>query len=218
MIILKVFVNEEENFGNPVGIILDLENNINQEARQKMAIESRFSEIVFINNLEKRDISIFSPTRQIPFAGHAVVGVANFLIHEQKLQVDKLVSMNNEIRVKEYDNLTWVEGKISILPKWNFKQLSSSVDIEQLTLSHTKEYQHTFIWAWIDEDKGIVRARTFATDWEIPEDEANGSGSMKLAYDLKKSLTIIHGKGSIIHANYINSETAEIGGLVKIEI
>jgi predicted PhzF superfamily epimerase YddE/YHI9 len=76
---------------------------------------------------------------------------------------------------------------------------------------------HTVAWAWIDEAKGLVRARTFAQDWGIPEDEANGSGSMQLAVNLRRKLTLRHGKGSIIHAQPSREVGhAEVGGLVIV--
>lgn len=74
--------------------------------------------------------------------------------------------------------------------------------------------EHTFAWAWINEDKGLIRARTFAPDWGIPEDEANGSGSMQLASILERKIEVIHGKGSIIYAKPEKSHFADVGGRV----
>lgn len=79
----------------------------------------------------------------------------------------------------------------------------------EIVVSASKE--HTIVWSWIDKEKGIVRARTFASDWNIPEDEANGSGAMKLANSLNRNLIIHHGKGSVIH-----STPNSVGGLVKL--
>ena len=59
--ILRVFANEEGKFGNPVGIIVDESQVFNKDKRQQMALNSGFSEIVFINDIKKRNISIFSP-------------------------------------------------------------------------------------------------------------------------------------------------------------
>ena len=90
-----------------------------------------------------------------------------------------------------------------------------SVPTEVLTNKEVAIMEHTFVWAWVDEEKGIVRARTFASDWCIPEDEANGSGSMKLATMLNREITIIHGKGSVIYARPTNNHFAEVGGYVS---
>ena len=62
--------------------------------------------------------------------------------------------------------------------------------------------------------KGLIRARTFAPDWGIPDDEANGSGAMKLAATLERSIEIIHGKGSVIYAKPWKADFADLGGRV----
>ena len=76
--------------------------------------------------------------------------------------------------------------------------------------------KHTVVWSWMDISRGLVRARTFAPDWGIPEDQANGSGSMLLASKLDRKLEIHHGDGSIIFAKPIDKVSAEVGGLVSI--
>ncbi len=73
---------------------------------------------------------------------------------------------------------------------------------------------HTMTWAWIDEVKGLVRARTFMSDWEIAEAEGNGSGSMMLAAALKRPIEIRHGQGSVIFAKPSEYNCAEVGGRV----
>ncbi len=211
MKILNVFTNEKGEFGNPVGIIVDTENKIDDKKRQQMAIDSSFSEIVFINNLETKDVSIFSPTRQIPFAGHALVGVSYFFNNVLNLPTTEIVSMDKVIKSWQEKNLTFVEADLSILPNWNFKEYKTPEEIEQITIQEALLLEHCLVWSWIDKEKGIVRARTFASDWDIPEDEANGSGAMKLASLLNRNLIIHHGKGSAIH-----SMPTLVGGLVKL--
>lgn len=214
MQVLKVFVNEKGEFGNPVGVVVDTELKIDKVERQKMATESGFSEIVFVNNFENKNISIYTPKHEIPFAGHAVVGTAYFLSQNYNQIITQLVGIGGIIDTWNEGELTWVRGSLAITPNWNYEQLNNAESVEKLTLSETLNKEHTFVWAWIDEAKGIIRARTFANDWGIPEDEANGSGSMKLADKLKREITIIHGKGSTIHARPSKGNCAEVGGLV----
>lgn len=211
MQILNVFTNENGEFGNPVGIIVDTENKIDNKNRQQMAIDSGFSEIVFLNNLETKDVSIFSPTRQIPFAGHALVGTSYFFNTVLNLPTTEIVSMNKKIKSWQENNLTFVEADLSILPNWNFKEYKTPEEIEQITIQEASILEHCLVWSWIDNEKGIIRARTFASDWNIPEDEANGSGAMKLASILNRNLIIHHGKGSVIYAT-----PNTVGGLVKL--
>lgn len=209
--VLNVFTNEKGEFGNPVGIIVDTENKIDDKKRQQMAIDSEFSEIVFINNLETKDVSIFSPTRQIPFAGHALVGTSYFFNTVLNLPTTEIISMDKIIKSWQKNNLTFVEADLSILPNWNFKEYKTPEEIEQITIQESSDLKHTLVWSWIDKEKGIIRARTFASDWDITEDEANGSGAMKLASILNRNLIIHHGKGSVIH-----STPNSVGGLVKL--
>jgi predicted PhzF superfamily epimerase YddE/YHI9 len=199
-----------------VGVVVDTELKINKDERQKMATESGFSEIVFINNIENREISIYSPQNEIPFAGHAVVGTAYFLSQEFNQKISQLKSMGGAIETWREGKLTWIRGDLSVLPNWNYEQLDSVELVEKLNVNETSNKEHTFVWAWIDKEKALIRARTFANDWGIPEDEANGSGSMRLTNTLKREITIIHGQGSVIHARPSKDNCAEVGGLVKL--
>ncbi|MBI3559346.1 PhzF family phenazine biosynthesis protein, partial [Candidatus Gottesmanbacteria bacterium] len=77
--IVRVFINPDGKFGNPVGIILDEGRKINLQKRQKIATELGFSESVFINDKNAGRISIHNPQREILFAGHATLGTAWFI-------------------------------------------------------------------------------------------------------------------------------------------
>ncbi len=118
-----------------------------------------------------------------------------------KFHVTQLAGIRGPIIIWCEGNLTWVKADLLILPEWKFEQLTKASE--------------TVVWAWIDKKKGIVRARTFVSDWGIPEDEANGSGSMLLASNLGRDLIIHHGKGSIVYTRPSKPGFGEIGGLVK---
>jgi predicted PhzF superfamily epimerase YddE/YHI9 len=212
--IINVFVNEKGEFGNPVGVIIDEKNEISSKHRQEICKNSGLSEVVFINSSKDRDISIFCPTGEIEFAGHAVIGTAWFLEKMIKSEINSLKSLGHKIAVRHEDRKIWVRADLKTMPPWNFKQLASPSDVNKIKLSDKSNFKHIFIWAWGDKDNGIVRARTFAPDWCIPEDEANGSGSTLLAKKLKRNLKINHGKGSIIYTNYIDSKHVEVGGMI----
>jgi predicted PhzF superfamily epimerase YddE/YHI9 len=172
MITLRVFCDANGEYGNPVGIVEDEGQKINEVERQKIALNSGYSEIVFIDDIKEGKVSIFTPVHQIPFAGHALVGTAHFLIKEYGFNLSRLISMGNEIPIRTDDKLTWVQVDLEILPKWNFEQLSTPSMVEEIKVEQAISKLHSFVWSWIDEEKGLVRARTFATDWGIPEDEA----------------------------------------------
>lgn len=216
-IVLKVFIDKDNKYGNPVKIIIDEQNEISNEERQEICHTSGFSEVVFINNIKQNQISIFSPTREIPFAGHAVLETVYFLNKITNSKIDYIECMNHKINVSYDNDKIWVKAKLETMPNWNFEEYKSIKLIEELNVDNTKGFKHCLAWTCIDREKGLIRARTFAPDWLIPEDEANGSGSMLLASKLDKTLEIHHGKGSIIYARPVNFDSAEVSGVVIID-
>lgn len=215
--IFRVFVNQNREFGNPVGIVIDEKQEINPEDRQKIAAKLNFSESVFINNLKKGNVSIFNPITEVKFAGHALVGTAYFINDVLGKQINYLECKAGKIKIWKDDTFTWIGASLENTPPWKFKQLSDSFSLENLSVSEIKSMKHTMVWTWIDKKKGIIRARTFAPDWGITEDEANGSGSMKLTTLLNKKIEVHHGKGSIIYVKKAKEGFAEVGGRAEKE-
>lgn len=216
--IVNVFVDKNGEFGSPTGIVVDEQRAISPERRQKITKELGFSETVFINNLDKCDVNIFALQNEIPFAGAPLVGTAWYLGKLKGSSISTITCQGNKIEVLHDENLTWVvTEKLSTLPSWNLLQLANQDEIDNLSPTDARVQEHTVAWAWVDSGLrvGRVRARTFAPDWEIVEEEANGSGSMLLAHKLQRNLLIKHGQGSYIRA--AGKEKVAVGGLV-IEI
>ena len=211
----RVFVNDNGDYGNPVGIIVDLENKITKKKRQSISTKIGFSESVFINQLNPIKVSIFNPQKEVSFAGHAMVGTAWFVKNKLDLKVNFIECIGGRIKAWQDDGFTWIQTKISALPPWQYEKLKSVQEVENYPVKKAKLKKHTVVWSWLDKDKSIIRARTFAPDWGISEDEANGSGSVKLASMLKLKIKVIHGKGSVIYTNPVASELVEVGGRVK---
>ena len=212
---LRVFVDEKGKFGNPVGVILDEGEEIPTKERQRIATELGYSETVFINNLSTGDVSIFNPRKEVPFAGHAMVGTAWFINKTRNQPINSLTCTGGSIKTWRDNDRIWIRASLSMMPPWQYEQLKNATEIERFLPAVALSKEHTFAWAWEDEVKGLIRARTFAQDWGIPEDEANGSGSMKLAAILGRSIEIMHGKGSIIYAKPWQSDIVDLGGRVK---
>lgn len=212
--ILKVFADLEGQFGNAVGIIQDEGQTLSVEKRQAIAISLGFSESVFINDLSTRSISIYTPQNEIPFAGHAAVGVARGISDITGEKVTTLQGLEGEIAVWSEENLIWVRSELKSTPPWWHERLEDPDELLGLKGPLNDNQIHTQLWAWLDEEKGLIRSRTFADGWGIPEDEANGSGCMRLAAALGRRIKVIHGKGSIIHAKPGNPGFADVGGLV----
>ena len=79
--VLRVFGNEEGEWGNPLGIFLD-GAEVSAERRQAVAHELGFSETVFVDGAARGAIRIFTPGLELPFAGHPTVGAAWLLGRE----------------------------------------------------------------------------------------------------------------------------------------
>lgn len=211
---LRVFVDAKGNFGNPVGVILDEGNQVDKKERQQISTMLGFSESVFINDSFTGNVSIFNPRKEIPFAGHAMVGTAWFLNKSRSHPLDSLTCAGGVIKTWQDHDKTWIRAGLSMMPAWQYERFKNASEVEHFPPKETKKKEHTFVWSWVDENRGLIRARTFAPDWGIPEDEANGSGSMRLAVILGRSVEIIHGKGSLIYATPWQTNSADVGGRV----
>ncbi len=212
--ILRVFVNSENKFGNPVGIILDQKQEISTKDRQGIATRLGFSESVFVNKKTTGNVSIFNPKKEVDFAGHALVGTAYFITNCLGKPVTLLQCRGGSVLTWQENDCTWIRASLKHTPAWNHEQLRDASSVKNLSTFQIRSKKHTMVWAWIDQSKGIIRACTFAPDWGIPEDEANGSGSMQLAAMLAQKLEIYHGKGSVIFAKPSKTGSADVGGKI----
>ncbi len=86
-VIADVFTDKPFS-GNPVAVVLDAEG-LTTEQMQLLAIEFGYSETTFVlppeNVLNTAQIRIFTPSREIPFAGHPNVGTAFVLANQATL-------------------------------------------------------------------------------------------------------------------------------------
>ncbi len=83
--ILDVFTNRALA-GNPLAVVLDAEG-LSDQQMQGIAREFNLSETVFVlsanNPAHSARLRIFTPTRELPFAGHPTVGTAILLASER---------------------------------------------------------------------------------------------------------------------------------------
>jgi PhzF family phenazine biosynthesis protein len=80
--VLRVFTDGQGGHGNPLGVVLDGTAVPDSEQRQKLAADLAFTETVFIDDIEHGRLQIFTPTVELPFAGHPTVGAAWLLARE----------------------------------------------------------------------------------------------------------------------------------------
>jgi predicted PhzF superfamily epimerase YddE/YHI9 len=211
---VRVLCNDKSEFGEAHAVIVEQTRAINPKERQAIAARLGFDETIFINDLATGNVSFFDTTKEVPFAGTAALAAAWFVNKQSDKPVENLICGNKSILTWREDGLTWIATKFDTMPSWNVVQYDSPELINAITSSEAKVLEHTLAWAWEDESKGLIRARTLASDWDIPEVEANGSGSMMLAASLGQSLRIQHGKGSVILAKPCPDSMVAIGGKV----
>lgn len=215
--LLRVFTDENGNYGDAASVVMDEGRHVPNSERQAIARKLNTGETIFINDLATANISVMHPQGEIGFAGVGVLAAAGLFTKLRGKPTDKMQSRDGEITAWHEGDLTWVRGSLSIMPPWNYKQLENTKAVERIKLEDTKDWQHTMAWAWIDEAKGLIRARTFAADWDIPEAQGNGSGAMVLAAKLGQAIEIKHGEGAVIFAKPAPDDYADIGGRVILE-
>ena len=86
--------------GNPLGVVLDA-SELNPEQMQQIARELNYSETSFVlpSRSQTRRVRIFTPTREVPFAGHPTIGTAAVLIETGALSVESPIVFEQEAGV-----------------------------------------------------------------------------------------------------------------------
>lgn len=214
---IRAFVDKDGKFGNPTGIIVDVKQDLTLIDRQQIATKLHFTDTVFINNLETIDVSFFNPQQETKFAGDALISTSYFIRHVLKKNISLLFCKAGQVKTWEQDELTWIEASIEGTASWIHKQLENDTAINNITLEEASKFKHTMVWAWVDENNGLIRSRTFLPDWGTLEDQGNGSGAMQLSNILGRDIEIHQGAGSIIYSSPSAKNYAKVGGRVKID-
>jgi predicted PhzF superfamily epimerase YddE/YHI9 len=212
--VLRVFCGDDGSWGNPLGVFLD-GDSVPDGERQAVATDLGFSETVFVDDEERGVIRIFTPAVEIPFAGHPVVGTA-WLLERERGGVPVLRPPAGEVPVRSAGELTYAAGRPEWAPEFEFVQVGSPAEVEALEGSPRSDVE-IGMWAWIDEDAGVLRERVFAEPFDIPEDEATGAAAVALTARLGRPLDIRQGRGSRILTRPLEDGMVEIAGRVELE-
>jgi predicted PhzF superfamily epimerase YddE/YHI9 len=220
--VLRVFTDESGNYGNPLGVVDGA--LVGPDERQRVAHELGFSETVFIDDHDRGELRIFTPSAELPLAGHPLVGAAFLLAaeraagsatpdeNEQATEVD-LRPPGGHVRAwVDAGHRTWIDAPLSTLPDWTLVELASPTAVEDLTGPLLPEHDHVVYWAVIES--GVIRLRCFAPRFGVAEDEATGSAALRLTSLLGQPLEIRQGKGSRLSCRPAGAERAAVGGFV----
>lgn len=207
--VLRVFCGEDGGHGNPLGVVFD-GASVARDDRQALATHLGYSETVFVDDAAAGRIQIFTPSIELPFAGHPSVGTAWFL-RERGVEVEALHPPAGRVPVRFDGELTFIAARPEWAPPFELRELPDETAVEEHPLV---EEGMVYVWAWIDEAAGMVRARSFVPEAGIAEDEATGSAAVRLCGALGRPITVHQGRGSVIHARPIENGLIEIGGRV----
>jgi predicted PhzF superfamily epimerase YddE/YHI9 len=211
--VLKVFVGEGGAGGNPLGVFLG-GGEVPDGERQAVAADLGFSETVFVDDPERGELHIFTPTTELPFAGHPLVGTA-WLLAREGSEVSALRPPAGEVKVRFEDGAAFVTGRPEWAPAFEEIELGSPAEVEALT-GPPDGHDLVGVWAWEDEGIGRVRVRVFAPRVGVEEDEATGAHAVRLAALLGREIEIWQGEGSLILAEPQSDGSVEIGGRTEL--
>jgi predicted PhzF superfamily epimerase YddE/YHI9 len=208
---LRVFVGPEGGGGNPLGVILD-GGAVPPDRRQTVAADLGFSETVFVDDAATGELHIFTPTVELPLAGHPLVGTAWLLAHTGAA-VQMLRPPAGDVPTWTGDELTWIRARREWATLYDVAQLASAADVDAHAIPGGDAM--LAVWAWEDEAVGRVRARVFPNGIGIEEDEATGAAALQLGGLIGRDIVIRQGEGSELHARPGEDDTVAVGGRVE---
>lgn len=211
--VVRVFVGPGGTGGNPLGVFLD-GGDIGEDRRQAVAADIGFSETVFVDDPAGGRVRIFTPTTELAFAGHPLVGTA-WLLEQDGAWVDSLRPPAGRVATWEDDGRRWIRGRADWAPPMTLHRYPSPDAVDALE-GPPDGVGLLDAWAWEDEDLGTVRCRVFAPGVGIVEDEATGAAALRLTAELGRPLVIRQGRGSELRTRPGPEETVEVGGRVEL--
>ncbi|HEY7523132.1 MAG TPA: PhzF family phenazine biosynthesis protein [Candidatus Limnocylindrales bacterium] len=207
--LFRVFAGEDWSWGNPLAVFLDGAEP-GTERRQAIAADLGLSETVFVDDVERAVMRIFTPASELPFAGHPSVGTS-WLLRQLGHPVEVLRPPAGEVSTWADGDFTWIRAR----PEWvfpiDFEELPSPADVEAVS-PPTDGRESWYPWAWIDEARGTLRSRYFVQELGIEEDQATGAAAVRLGARLQRELVIHQGVGSRLHVRPGPDGTVEVGG------
>lgn len=200
--VLRVFTDRSGESGNLLGVVRDAQE-IPPARRQAIAHELGYSETVFVER--ETYVQIFTPTAELPFAGHPMVGSA-WLLGEPVLHVAA-----GDVSTRVQGDRAWVLARAQWCPSFERRQLATPAEVDAFPAPASGSLQ---VWAYGDEARGHIRARVFAPDLGVPEDPATGSAAVVLCDVLGRAITVDQGPHCVIHAQPLGDGVIELGGRV----
>jgi predicted PhzF superfamily epimerase YddE/YHI9 len=213
--VLRVFTDPDRNFGNPLGVV-DA-GQVDPHDRQRLATQLGYSETIFVDlptaGSTTAHATIYTPRTEIPFAGHPTVGLSWWL-RDNGMPINTLRVPAGIVQVGYRGELTVISARSEWAPELFVHEFES---VDQLLAADPADYPDDtahYLWAWIDRSAGSLRARMFAANLGVPEDEATGSAAIRITDHLSRDLRITQGKGSMIETTWSPEGWVRVAGRV----
>ena len=214
--VVRVFASADGTGGSPLGIVRNGASVPDTTNRQNTARQLGFSETVFVNDPERGDVDIYTPSARLPFAGYPLVGTA-WLLRKHGVPLDVLRTQSGDVKTWTEAEFTWIRGRAEWVSGKRTQQFSSPAEVDALPTPPAGE-GWLYAWAWEDELAGTIRARGFPRRGDaITEDEATGAAAILLAAELARDLRIRQGSGSEIVTRVSEPGWVELGGRVTLK-
>ncbi|MDO8105964.1 PhzF family phenazine biosynthesis protein [Isoptericola sp. b441] len=212
--VVRVFCDPRGAYGNPLGLVRAADV-VGRE--QEVAARLGFSETVVLDEEPSEPervarLRIFTPARELPFAGHPTVGAAWWL-DRRGTPAAALDVPAGRVEVQVVDDVVLVTARPEWSPDFEWLELGRPQDVDALDPSEFTVAQ-VYAWAWVDRDAGTVRSRMFAPGLGITEDEATGSAAVALTGRLGRNLRIRQGRGSWLETRVLPDGAVQLGGRV----
>ncbi len=213
--VVRVFVDERGNHGNELGLVVA--SAWTQGREQALAARLGLSETVVVDVEpaapdRRAAMRLFTPSVELPFAGHPAVGAAWWLARRGSPAL-VLAVRAGDVEVRREGDLTLVAARPEWGPVFSWLQLPGPEAVTALRATSFTEGVH-YAWAWEDEGRGVVRSRMFAPALGVGEDEATGSAAVRLSALLGRDLEIRQGGGSRLSTRLLDDGRVLLGGRV----
>ena len=212
--VLRVFVNEDGEWGNPLGVFLD-GGQVPEPDRQRIAAELGFSETVYVDDPGAGRIRIFTPGLELPFAGHPTVGSA-WLLAKTGRPVAVLQTPAGEVGVRIDGEVAHIAARPEWSPELEYVELDTPAAVRELS-GPPGGSEAAYAWAWIDEAAATIRARCFIEVAGSAAAAATGSAAIVLGDRLGMAVTIHQGRGSVLAVRPLGNGRVEVGGGVRLD-
>jgi predicted PhzF superfamily epimerase YddE/YHI9 len=217
--VLRVFTDQDGNFGNPLGVVDAA--RVEPSDRQDLAAQLGYGETIFVDLPAARATTaratIYTPRTEIPFAGHPTVG-ASWWLRAQGMPVNTLQVPAGIVQVSHDKDLTTISARTEWAPVFAIHDIDS---VDALLSADPADFPDDvahYLWTWTDRSAGSLRARMFASNLGVREDEATGSAAMRITDYLSRDLTIVQGKGSVIETTWNPGGWVGVAGRVVNDV